>query len=335
MRTSLHHGCFQALSILAAATLLSFTAMAADPGTPFPDASALSDQRAGSVLIYNLYSSSAANPIAENTRINITNTSETAMIAVHLFFIDGSTCSPADNFICLTANQTMTLNASEFDPGTMGYIVAVAVDPGTGCPVKHNFLIGDAYIKMAEGFQANLGAEAVTAVDLSGLGCDAGSSTATLTFNGAQYGRLPMVLAVDSVPSIQDGNATLLVINNPSGDFSTAANPVGIVFGILYSQLEVPFSFTFDRSDRCQVKERLTDRFPRTAPRFTNIVPAGTTGWMKFWSVSNQPLTGAMINLNRNAATVATAYNQGHNLHKLTLFPSAAITIPVFPANCR
>jgi hypothetical protein len=81
-------------------------------------------------------------------------------IAVHLFFVDGATCSIADAIICLTKNQTTSFLATDLDPGTTGYLVAVASDPTTGCPVNFNFLVGDAYIKLTSGHQANLGAEA-------------------------------------------------------------------------------------------------------------------------------------------------------------------------------
>src|SRR5437762_1622349 len=82
---------------LAALVVLSLSALAADPGiTPTPAVNSVNDQRAGSVLIYNLYSSSSTNPAAENTRINITNTSDTSSVFVHLFFVDGKTCSVAD-----------------------------------------------------------------------------------------------------------------------------------------------------------------------------------------------------------------------------------------------
>src|SRR5262245_55052246 len=93
------------LSLLAL-FVLAGAALAADPGIPYPSTSEASDQKAGSLLFYNAYTSSASAPDTANTRVNITNTSSVFPVSVHLFFVDGTTCSVADSFICLTANQT-------------------------------------------------------------------------------------------------------------------------------------------------------------------------------------------------------------------------------------
>jgi hypothetical protein len=37
---------------------------------------------------------------------------------------------------------------------------------------------------------------------------------------------------------------------------------------------------------------------------------------------------------NANAGSSAEAFNQGHNLHKLTLTNAASVTIPVFTPGC-
>jgi hypothetical protein len=79
---------------------------AAGPGALFPSDSEVSDQKAGSVLVYTTYSSSIAAPNSQNTRISITNTHQQLRVAVHLFFVDGATCSIADSLVCLTPNQT-------------------------------------------------------------------------------------------------------------------------------------------------------------------------------------------------------------------------------------
>lgn len=294
----------------------------------------VSDQAAGSVLIYNFYASSASNPVLENTRLNLTNTSETEDVSVHLFFVDGETCSVADNYVCLTKSQTMTFLMSDIDPGVSGYIVAVAVDKQTGVPIFFNQLIGDAYIKLSSGHAANLGAEAIAAQLADPAVTDAAAMTATLNFNNISYNALPRVLAVSNLASPADANSTLLVVNRIGGDLRTRAATAGAMFGVVYDQLENPYSFTF--SGGCQLRAPLTaNGFPRTSPRLGSIIPAGASGWLKFWATADVPLLGAALNFNVNAASNANAFNQGRNLHKLTFTTTGSITIPVFASNCQ
>ncbi len=316
------------------------------PGGFYKSGSEISTQKPGSVLFFGFYISNPGDAISTNTRINITNVHPTQGVTLHLFFVDGSDCSAADAFLCLTANQTQSFLLSDIDPGTSGYLMAVAVDgpPGfaegrnTGCPISFNYLIGNANIKLASSpmREADLECESVGAEFGSPLpGCDPNSPTATLPFNGAVngYNRLPRVLAASNIPSRADGNDTLLVITRIGGNLATGAATLGSIFGILYDDAENSFSFSFS-SGACQFRSSLSNAFPRTAPRFETIIPAGRSGWMKLWGASDIGIIGATLNRNDNKRRAANAFEGGHMMHVLKLTDSVTITIPIFPPSC-
>jgi hypothetical protein len=309
--------------------LLTGASLAADPGLAYPSTSEASDQKAGSLLFYNAYTSSASAPDTANTRINITNTFSTRGVSVHLFFVDGTNCSVADSFICLTANQTASFLTSDVDPGVSGYIVAIATNTN-GQPIKFDFLIGDEYVKYATGHSANLGAVAFAAQAGEAPAAVADDFIATLGFTGQPggYNRAPRVLALDNIPSRADGNDTLLILNRLGGNLATGAATLGPIFGIVYDDAETAASFTF-LANVCQFRSSLSNSFPRTTPRIEGFIPTGRSGWMKIFSQNDIAILGAMINLN-----TSNGFSGGHNLHHLTLTAAASITIPIFPSSC-
>ena len=162
--------------------------------------------------------------------------------------------------------------------------------------------------------------------------CDGNSVTATIAFDGIAYNYTPRTLAMSSVGSRADGNDTLLILNRIGGNLGIGASTLGTLFGILYDDSENSLSFSV--SGNCQLRNSLSNNFPRTAPRFEQFIPAGRTGWMRIFSQSDIGLTGAAVNFNANASASAGAFNQGHNLHALTLTSAASYVMPVFPPSC-
>ncbi len=339
-----------ALLALVALVVLASAAMAQNIGPgALPGVNAMvSDQKAGSVLFYTYYQSSTS--AGTNTRVNITNTNPVTSAFVHVFF--QAACTPADAFICLTPSQTMSFTTLDYDPDSTGYIVAIAVDggnavvAGTGCPINFNWLIGDEYLRIAGGFTANLGAEAVAArygVDGSRIDtCDANSLTAVLAFSGAasannnDYDALGGVLAVDNFPSLLDNNAIRLIVQAPRGDFRAGASNTSVLFGVLYDEAEQPFSFTVNVT--CQNPlVNFTGTNPGV-PRIlggglNQVVGIGRTGWMRFWDINTgNGLIGAV--LINNTVSSTNSFSGGHTLHKLTLNTNNVITIPIFTPAC-
>jgi hypothetical protein len=320
--------------------LLSVSVQAADPGQTIPVGSTLSDQKAGSILVYNVYTSSITSFFMQNSRISITNTSDSIPANLHLFFVDGGSCSVADSFACLTQNQTISFLASDLDPGITGYLVVVAVNQ-QGCPVKHNFLIGDLYVKFASGHTGNLAAVSIAAQFDTFTACTAASNTAALVFDAPNvansYNYLPRTVAISSIADKATGNDMLLVLNRVGGNLGTGIGGLGNLAGILYDDGENAFSYTFSGSS-CQFRSSLSNNFPRTAPRFETIITAGRSGWTKLYADNpNFGLLGATFNINPNTAGAANAFNGAHNLHVMTLNntgSAVSLTIPIFPPSC-
>lgn len=316
-------------SILFCASAINCSA--AEQDLPPPAAVMVSDQKPGSVLFYNLYTSNPTDLTRQNTRLNLTNTDPTQPVTVHLFFVDGNSCAPADSFVCLTPSQTMSFLASDIDPGTVGYLVAVAVDGISGCPISFNFLIGDEFVKLSSGHTSNLGAESFAALTGTPSVCSADALTATLNFDGMSYNQVPRVLAVDNFPSPVDGNNTLLILNRVGGDLAIGASTIGGLSGVLYDDNEQGFRFVLS-SSACQLRGPLPNTFLDTTQTLEMLVPMMRTGWLHLWGDSDVGLLGAMIVFNPNASR--NNFNQGHNLHKLTL-TTASLTIPIFSPPCQ
>ncbi|MFM8392742.1 MAG: hypothetical protein ACKOB4_02305, partial [Acidobacteriota bacterium] len=279
------------------------------------------DQMAGSILIYNVYTSTVSTS-REDTRLTLTNSHQRQSVNVHLFFVDGVSGRVADNYVSLTPQQTVSFLASDLDPGVTGYLLAVAVDDH-GCPINFNYLIGSEDVKFESGHRTSLGALAIPA-EGGPILCDPNATTTRLYFDGVSYSALPRTLAIDSLASRSEGNRTMLIVNRISGDLTTATDPVESLAGFIYDDVEKASSFSMSSANG-QLRAMLGNSTPRSVPRYDVIIPAGRTGWMKFASASDVGLTGAVINLNPNGFT------GGHNLHMLTTTDVSFINIPVYP----
>ncbi len=302
---------------------------AADPGSAYLPDNLISDQKPGSILFFNVYTSDATDSREQNAKFSVTNTSPTKGVAIHIFFVDGMSGSPADFIFCLTPSQTISFEAVELDPNTEGYIVVIATD-SNGAPIVHNSLIGDVFVKFSSGHRAGLGALAVAARQVPTV--PATDAAVNLDFDGVSYDRLPLTLAVDNVPSRINNNDTVVFINRPVGDLTNGVGEIGHLFGLLFNDTENAYSFGH-YSSRCQTRLTFNGNTPRTAPRFTTVVPDGRSGWVRLYSVSNTPIIGAFLNYNSGSSSVPNAFSGGRNLHILTT-TTAQMTIPVYPTRC-
>jgi hypothetical protein len=307
----------------------------------------VSDNKLGSVLFYHYYTSDVSSA-SVNTRMTLTNVNPTTDVAVHLFFIDSTTCNIADSFVCLTKNQTASFLASDIDPNVAGYVVAVAVD-GEGRPASFNYLAGDELVVAPTGHRFALMATAAARRDgLFVSPANADGTTATMYFNAAQYDYLPFTMILDNFPSQQAGSGssvgdTRLYVYTPMTDLAAASAPSGSLFFLVRDDQENTYSGAINYS--CYLssdKQRITS--VRTAPNINTIIPAGQSGWASFYASGNFSVRG-----NRNGASYslrnlpllgATAtrlgnYTGGHNLRYGTLFnPGYSITLPLIPPPC-
>lgn len=308
------HNLTKLVFVLTALVLCSSAALA-QVAITYPQNSVLSDYKPSSILIFPKYTSNASAPQLGDTQINITNTNQTEDISLHLFAVDGSSCSVADSFISLTRNQTATLLMSDFDPGVTGYLIAIAVDAG---PTRFNWLIGDEYIRETDGRLANIQAIGIAKISDTAPQDDGTGAGVLLVFDGIQYERLPSAIGLSSFNS-QVTDSTQVNLMTPTSNLALGTPPPSTrLFTIVYNDVETAFSTSISVS--CYSTFLLNSL--RITGGLNTQIPAGRTGWVRF-SGSGKPIFGYAQNR-------GPVFNGGHNLHVLQLLPSYTITVPAF-----
>lgn len=279
-----------------------------------------SGQRAGSVLAFPYYTSNSATKA--DTRLTISNIGA-QNVSVHIFFIDGTSCQQADQFLCLTPNASFSFKASEYDPEATGYLLAVAVD-ANGRPIQNNSLIGNAFVNDGE-YVDNYGANSFWA-QFPNVATINANGTATLNFNGSAYDRVPNQFAVE-LQSPLDAIGQRIVTASLQGDLTTSSmsGAAQVGTGLIYNGNEKPFgSFSAFLKGTCQAIGIISTTNPRVPNGLGVLIPKGQVGTMKI-------SVGAAVGL---IMTPRTATWKGiRALHTLNT-TNATITIPVLRPVC-
>lgn len=236
----------------------------------------VSDQKAGSVLVFPYYTSSLSSP--KETNLSLSNVGDTEAIA-HLFFIDGANCNHADFFVCLTPNAKITFNASEYDPETTGWVMAVAVNRD-GVPVQNNVLIGNAFVRDGM-YVDNYGAESFWAHSASVAAIN--GEKATLFFDGGGYDAIPRELTTE-IQSPLDAVGQKIVTVGMRGDLTesglTGAGQSGI--GLAYNAQERGVSYSNFLTGNCFATATITGTSPRVPGTMNGLIAKGNSGTLRF-----------------------------------------------------
>ena len=339
-------------ALLAPITLALTTSSAQTGPVAAPSPSAPSDQKAGSVLLYNYFGASTTTADPEETLINLTNNHASQSATAHLFFVDGSSGAVKDSFVTLAPNQTYSLLASSLVSRFRGYLIAVAVDSQTGCPTSFNYLTGDEYVRLASGHTAILNAVAFAALyrgTLANCGmrptaAPSEVATAQLDLDGVSYDAASSLLGLDSFRRPSADSSTLLLINRLGGNLSQGVQPIGELDGVTYDPSGEGFKFT-GQAVGPQLRQELGDLLS-TDPNQAQTNDPGRLGRLQLGTAEGIALTGAAISLNRNAALLPAstsdssstsaptssimALNGGRNLRYLAT-AKASLIIPVSP----
>jgi hypothetical protein len=292
------------LFLLATLTALAIGAFAQQPsgdpsnpdGDPIGRGNEVHDQRAGSMLIYNYYTSKS--PGTQNTLLTFTNTHSSSEVYVRLAFVEGTSGQPAFGTLNLAPGQTQNFLASDVDPNTTGYLIATATDYA-GATIQFDFLMGMATITLASGHQATLGALAVPINP------------------NYSYAALPRQLALDQVPSPLDYAERLLIINRIDGDLTGAMPAIGALQTDLYNDQGKRLTFT-SPSQGPQATILANNLFNLRVD-WSRFLRAGRYGWLKIRPTGGGAVTGAVLYFTRNSKTLATSPASGsYNLRHMT-----------------
>ncbi len=283
----------------------------------------VSDQKPGSVLVYPYYISNAQTKA--DTRITLSNLGARYAI-VHLFFLAGSNCQQADQYVCLTKGASIAFKTSDQDPEMNGYVLAVAVD-GMGRPISYNALIGNAFVSTGP-YVGNYGAEAFASSYKEGELTDGtgADGLARLDFNGQAYDRGADQFAVE-IQSPNDAAGQAIVHASLQGDIAsgsvTSIAQAGT--GLVWRGDERQGSFVNFIGGRCQSINVVTGTAPRVPTTLGVFLPKGSIGTLVY--ATNVGSVGLLMTPNTNT------WSGIRTLHK-TRTRNSSLTIPVFMPVC-
>ena len=327
---------FLGLAALVSLAAMSFGQVPTVGAFPAPVVNQIevSDQKPGSLLVFPYYTSNAQTKA--DTRITLTNlmgtlsavppTAGNGSVIVHLFFLRGSDCQQSDQYVCLTKGASISFKASEQDPETTGYVLAVAVN-AMGRPLHWNALVGNAFVNAGD-IVGNYGAEAFAAADgfngaVLPLNAD---GTATLPLDGNGYDRPADQFAVE-IQSPNDATGQTIVHVSLSGNLSGGSmnNVAQAGTGLVVRGDEKQGSFVRFISGNCQSVNVINATTPRVPTGLGIFLPKGSIGTLVY--NTNVGSVGVLLTPKNNA------FSGIRTLHK-TRTVSTTITIPVFMPVC-
>ncbi len=292
-------------------------------------ASILGDQKPGSILFFNRYSSSASNPLIEDTKLSIANTSPTSNVFIRMFLVDSATCQVTNLSFCLASQQSFTVLMSDLDPGVKGYAMVVAVN-ANGEPVQFNWLVGTSVVRQPA---ANIGGPFSTVLSAYAVAkrkndvVANNNGLAEMIFDDDQYDRLPGEIAFDSVPSQANAiNSTTLALYRPLGDLTGGVSSIGVqLTGWGVDGQNQVTSSAASLSLTCYRDFSVAGLRLMPIP-ISQFLPAGTSAWFVAAPNDLLPLMGAQLN--------SGEYNSGSNARSLNFSAEYRIKVPVIPVMC-
>ncbi|MFN0124698.1 MAG: hypothetical protein ACKV2V_29700 [Blastocatellia bacterium] len=285
------------------------------------------DQKPGSVLFYPRYTSSVSNPAREDSAIGISNTSPSDSVYVRVFMFS-NTCQPVDYTLCLAPRQTLSLLASDIDPGTKGYIVAVACN-AAGQPVQHNWLTGIVTVKQpgstsGQSFDVTLGAIAVA--KRTGGAVAPVNNSAEMAFDDTAYDRLPAMVAADNVQSqAGGGNNTTLILFRPVSDLAGVSPSA--TFRLTGFNTEGTTSSADVVANNACFRDIGLPTLRLSPTTIGSLIPVGTSAWFSITATDSQALLGAQVNQGR--------FSTATNARALSFAADYRIKMPVKALTCQ
>jgi hypothetical protein len=308
----------------------------------------LSDQKPGSMLVFPLYTSSTTTPTTHDTRWTITNTSDTEDVTVHLFLISATEqCQQADKAVCIKRRCSMEFLASDYDPDSRGYVMALAINSTTGVPIQKNVLIGNAFVKAPAGalvstggiVEGNYAAESFRAITDPATGnVSTSPETFTLQLNGLIYDRVGKMLGtMIQEPTTAPGQTIVTIglrgsiatTNSDSTPELDGAAQSGV--GLVHNSIERGSSFSGFLTGDCFAKNTIDSRLPRTVPRLTSLLGGSGGGF----GIMRIPIIGGvgLLITPKNTAVGSMNFYGITPLHKITQ-TTVTLEVPVITPDC-